>query len=141
MTDNDYLAEYVREKKPELVSSMDFFNWKIARMVRNMCEELAKAFKKALNDEDLTINDEDVSKVDLPVLDDQSYHEYIKEQGKKYCKKHCGSMDNLCGNCPLRENMYCINQEGCLIVNEDSADYISAMSQYNYMIEEVNKVD
>ena len=134
MTDNDYLAEYVREKRPELVGSMDFAIWKIARMVRNMGEELTKAFTKALNDEDVT-------KVELPVLDDQSYHEYIKEQGKKYCKKHCGSMDNLCGNCPLRENMYCINQEGCLIVNEDSADYISAMAQYNYMIEEVNQVD
>lgn len=134
MTDNDYLAEYVKEKYPDIAHSFNFAVWKLGTMSRNLVEEITSICTKALNDEDVT-------KIDLPVLEDQSYHEYIKEQGKRYCKKHCGTMDNLCGNCPLRENMYCINQEGCLIVNEDCAEYISAMAQYNYMIEEVNKVD
>lgn len=134
MTDNDYLAEYVKEQYPGIAHSYNFAIWKLGNMSRNFMEELASMFTKALNNEDVT-------KIDLPVLEDQSYHEYIKEQGKRYCKKHCGTMDNLCSGCPLAHNLFCINQEGELIINEDTVDYISAVEQHNYMIEEVNKVD
>ena len=33
MTENDYIAEYIKEKRPEIISSLDFIFWKIAKSV------------------------------------------------------------------------------------------------------------
>jgi hypothetical protein len=33
MTENDYIAEYIKEKRPEIISSLDFIFWKIGKSV------------------------------------------------------------------------------------------------------------
>ena len=47
MTDNDYIAEYIKEKHPQLIQGLDFAMWKGAKMiaegVRAMMEKLTDA--------------------------------------------------------------------------------------------------
>lgn len=41
MTENDYIAEYIKEKRPEIISSLDFIGWKIARMITDSINSFA----------------------------------------------------------------------------------------------------
>lgn len=45
MTENDYIAEYVRERRPEIITSFDFIGWKMARIFQNAAKDIANAFK------------------------------------------------------------------------------------------------
>lgn len=45
MSENDYIAEYIKEKRPELISSIDFIVWKIGRVVAESVNALADAIK------------------------------------------------------------------------------------------------
>lgn len=45
MSENDYIAEYVKEKRPEIIHSLDFMTWKIQRTFKNIANELATAVK------------------------------------------------------------------------------------------------
>lgn len=56
MTENDYIAEYVKEKRPELINSFDFIGWKLARMLANSLatlpeEELEKIMEEGKDNE------------------------------------------------------------------------------------------
>lgn len=135
MTENDYIAQYIEEKRPELIHSLDFVFWKMAAMVRNFGNEINEAFKKAMSDEMV------IEAAADPEFEDESYYEFLTQKGKEYCKKHRGGDGCMCGNCPLSENLYCINEVGTLIINEDTTNIRTAVSQYKYMIREVTKVD
>jgi demethoxyubiquinone hydroxylase (CLK1/Coq7/Cat5 family) len=43
MSENDYIAEYIKERRPEIINCIPFFAWKMGRMVRNMGEAIAHA--------------------------------------------------------------------------------------------------
>ena len=44
MTENDYIAEYVRERRLELITSLDYIGWKMCRILREAVEKIARAF-------------------------------------------------------------------------------------------------
>lgn len=45
MSENDIIAEYVREKRPEILTSVDFGLYKFSLAWRNMANDLKEAFK------------------------------------------------------------------------------------------------
>lgn len=45
MKENDYIAEYVRERRPEIITSFDFVGWKMCRIMQNAVKDIANAFK------------------------------------------------------------------------------------------------
>lgn len=57
MRENDYIAEYIKEKRPELIRSFDFVFWKMSRIT-------ADAVKKIID----TFSGIDLSSVDLSAL-------------------------------------------------------------------------
>lgn len=44
MTENDYIAEYIRERRPELITSFDYIGWKMCRILRNAIGDIARVF-------------------------------------------------------------------------------------------------
>ena len=57
MSENDYIAEYIKERRPELIRSFDFILWKMSRITAN-------AVKKIID----TFSGIDLSSVDLSAL-------------------------------------------------------------------------
>lgn len=57
MSENDYIAEYIKERRPELIRSFDFILWKMSRIT-------ADAVKKIID----TFSGIDLSSVDLSAL-------------------------------------------------------------------------
>lgn len=51
MTENDYIAEYVKEKMPEITHTFDFAMWKFVRHLKNIAEAFSKVFKKGDEDD------------------------------------------------------------------------------------------
>lgn len=45
MTENDYIAEYIKEKRPEIISSFDFIFWKIGKSVEVAINDIASGLK------------------------------------------------------------------------------------------------
>ena len=45
MTENDYIAEYIKEKYPQLLS-VDFGLWKFGRQISNAARTLGEVFSK-----------------------------------------------------------------------------------------------
>ena len=45
MSENDYIAEYVKEKRPEIIGTIDFAVWKIGKIVSNTVKSVTEAFK------------------------------------------------------------------------------------------------
>jgi len=62
-TNNDYLAEYVREKRPEIERSFDYIMWKIGRTlvdaVHSLTEQLKKMSPQELEELNQQINGKD----------------------------------------------------------------------------------
>lgn len=60
MSENDYIAEYVKEKKPEIIGTIDFVAWKIGKVVSNTVKVVTEAIK-GLSVEDIAnyINDQE----------------------------------------------------------------------------------
>lgn len=62
-TNNDYLAEYVREKRPEIERSLDYITWKIGRTfvdaVHSLTEQLKKMSPQELEELNQSINGKD----------------------------------------------------------------------------------
>lgn len=57
MSENDYIAEYIKEKRPEIISSFDFFIWKTAKMIAGTVKSIVDVFSGI-----------DLSSVDLSAL-------------------------------------------------------------------------
>ena len=45
MTENDYIAEYVKEKRPEIIDTLDFATWKLGRCISDIVNETARALR------------------------------------------------------------------------------------------------
>lgn len=45
MSENDYIAEYVKENHPEILESLDFALWKMTRIVIKLRDDLVTAIK------------------------------------------------------------------------------------------------
>ncbi len=45
MTENDYIAEYVKERCPELLNTMDYNLWKLGKAVSGAVQTLVEGFK------------------------------------------------------------------------------------------------
>lgn len=45
MKENDYIAEYIKEKRPEIITSCDFLFWRICRTAREALNGIAEALK------------------------------------------------------------------------------------------------
>lgn len=43
MSENDYIAEYVKEKRPEIIQTADFLFWKMGRSLGNLIDEVTTA--------------------------------------------------------------------------------------------------
>lgn len=43
MSENDYIAEYVKEKRPEIIGTIDFVVWKIGKVLSNTVEAVTEA--------------------------------------------------------------------------------------------------
>lgn len=54
MTENDYIAEYIKEKRPEIIETPSYLIWRIGKTVSNMVGDIIDTFRKI-----------DWSKVDL----------------------------------------------------------------------------
>ena len=48
MTENDYIAEYVKERRPDVLGA-DFALWKFGKILRELCETLGGAIVEAIN--------------------------------------------------------------------------------------------
>ena len=46
MSENDYIAEYIKENRPEIVHSIDFYCWKIKRVFEEVANGIKGAIKK-----------------------------------------------------------------------------------------------
>lgn len=45
MTENDYIAEYVKERCPEVIQTVDFAFWKLEKSISEFGEEIVKSFR------------------------------------------------------------------------------------------------
>ena len=45
MSENDFIAEYVKEKWPEILG-LDYAFWKMSKIVLNFAENIAEVFKQ-----------------------------------------------------------------------------------------------
>lgn len=50
--DNDYIAEYIKERYPRLLG-MDFAMWKIPKLLSNAIKDMANAFKRINSEEEV----------------------------------------------------------------------------------------
>ena len=69
MSENDYIAEYIKERRPELIRSFDFVFWKMSRIT-------ADAVKKIID----TFSGIDLSSVDLSALQQEEADEDNEEE-------------------------------------------------------------
>ena len=44
MSENDYIAEYIKERRPELIRSFDFVFWKMSRITADAVKKIIDAF-------------------------------------------------------------------------------------------------
>ena len=45
MTENDYIAEYIKERRPEIISSLDFVFWKLCKSAEVALNDFANGLK------------------------------------------------------------------------------------------------
>ena len=69
MSENDYIAEYITEKRPEIISSFDFFMWKMAKIIAGTVKSVVDAFSGI-----------DLSSVDLSALQQAEEDEDDEEE-------------------------------------------------------------
>lgn len=50
MTENDYIAEYVRERRPEIITSVDYLTWRFVKAFNNCMDDLSDAIDKCLKE-------------------------------------------------------------------------------------------
>lgn len=60
MTENDYIAEYVKEKRPEIIETPSYLIWRIGKTVSNMVNDIIDTFRKI-----------DWSEVDLSEIEEE----------------------------------------------------------------------
>lgn len=58
MTENDYIAEYIKEKRPEIIETPSFYMWRLGKSLSNIVNVVIDSFSKI-----------DWSKVDLSEIE------------------------------------------------------------------------
>ena len=53
MTENDYIAEYVKEKLPSILNTADFRIWKCIKTVSNVVDEITDTLVEAFRNIDV----------------------------------------------------------------------------------------
>ena len=51
MTDNDYIAEYVKEERPEILKGRKFFEWKLKRFAADAATEISRFIHQAMSED------------------------------------------------------------------------------------------
>lgn len=69
-TNNDYLAEYVREKRPEIERSLDYIMWKIGRTLIDAVHSLTEQLKKMSPQELEELNQQIIGKDGIAYCDE-----------------------------------------------------------------------
>lgn len=69
MSENDYIAEYIKERRPELIRSFDFVFWKMSRITEDAVKKIIDAFSGI-----------DLSSVDLSALQQAAEDEEDDEE-------------------------------------------------------------
>lgn len=69
MSENDYIAEYIKERRPELIRSFDFVFWKMSRITEDAVKKIIDAFSGI-----------DLSSVDLSALQQAAEDEDDEEE-------------------------------------------------------------
>ena len=69
MSENDYIAEYIKERRPELIRSFDFVFWKMSRITEDAVKKIIDAFSGI-----------DLSSVDLSALQQAEEDEDDEEE-------------------------------------------------------------
>ena len=69
MSENDYIAEYIKERRPELIRSFDFIIWKMSRITEDAVKKIIDAFSGI-----------DLSSVDLSALQQAAEDEDDEEE-------------------------------------------------------------
>lgn len=49
MSENDYIAEYIKERYPELIRTTDYAVWRFTKALSNVASKFAKAFANSGN--------------------------------------------------------------------------------------------
>ena len=52
MSENDYIAEYVKEKMPSIIKTADFQLWKVCRAIGKLCNHVKDVLSDAFNNMD-----------------------------------------------------------------------------------------
>lgn len=68
MSENDYIAEYIKERRPELIRSFDFIFWKMSRITAEAVKKITDTFSRI-----------DLSSVDLSALQQEEADEDEEE--------------------------------------------------------------
>ena len=50
MTENDYIAEYVRERRPEIITSIDYLTWRFSKALDNVLLGFSDAIDKCIKE-------------------------------------------------------------------------------------------
>ena len=69
MSENDYIAEYIKERRPVLIRSFDFILWKMSRITVDAVKKIIDAFSGI-----------DLSSVDLSALQQAAEDEDDEEE-------------------------------------------------------------
>ena len=59
MTENDYIAEYIKEKRPEIIDTLDFHLWKLVKTLTNVMNNVTNAIMG------INLGEVDLSEIDL----------------------------------------------------------------------------
>lgn len=71
MTDNDYIAQYIKEKYPSLLG-FDFGIWKVCRVVGDTVRQIADILKTTPSDELRKIMEDDEDESDTESDDEEA---------------------------------------------------------------------
>lgn len=50
MKENDYIAEYVRERRPEIITSVDYLTWRFVKAFNNCMDGFSGAIDKCIKE-------------------------------------------------------------------------------------------
>ena len=50
MTENDYIAEYIKERRPEIIISVDYLAWRFVKALNNCMDGLSDGIDKCLKE-------------------------------------------------------------------------------------------
>lgn len=71
MTENDYIAEYIKERYPQLLG-LDYALWRASKVVREYAQRLVSIFENGDLSKIVTTKETEETKAESEVKDDKS---------------------------------------------------------------------